>query len=126
MCLNLNDCQFIASRYKYGSTYFHKSKTYNRFTNTEKKGTQAYNKRKTTSYKRKNKKKKRTKKNYKKNWKTRIRMAISTYLSIITLNVNVLNASIKDRVADWIKKQSGAPAVVQQDWQHLGSTGTWV
>ena len=33
-------------------------------------------------------------------------MAINTYLSIITLNVNGLNAPIKrHRVADWIKKQ---------------------
>ena len=32
-------------------------------------------------------------------------MAINTYLSIITLNVNGLNAPIKrHRVADWIKK----------------------
>ena len=34
-------------------------------------------------------------------------MAINTYLSIITLNVNGLNAPIKrHRVADWIKKPS--------------------
>ena len=33
-------------------------------------------------------------------------MAISTYLSIITLNVNGLNAPIKrHRVTQWIKKQ---------------------
>ena len=33
-------------------------------------------------------------------------MTISTYLSIITLNVNVLNAPIKShRVADWEKKK---------------------
>ena len=38
----------------------------------------------------KEKKKKRTKKNYKINWKTRIKMVISTYLLIITLNVNRL------------------------------------
>ena len=32
-------------------------------------------------------------------------MAINTFLLIITLNVNRLNAPIKrDRVADWIKK----------------------
>ena len=40
------------------------------------------------------------------NWKTRFKMAINTYPSIITLNVNGLNAPIKrHRVADWIKKQ---------------------
>ena len=36
----------------------------------------------------------------------RFKMAINTYLSIIILNVNGLNAPIKrHRVADWIKKQ---------------------
>ena len=43
-------------------------------------------------------------------------MAINTYLSIITLNVNGLNAPIKrHRVADWIKKQEpmGVPVVAQ-------------
>ena len=40
------------------------------------------------------------------NWKTKIKMAVNTYLSIITLNVNGLNEPIKrHRVADWIKKQ---------------------
>ena len=38
---------------------------------------------------------KRTKKKHKINRKTRFKMAINTYLSIITLNVNGLNAPIK-------------------------------
>ena len=39
------------------------------------------------------------------NWKTSFKIAINTYLSIITLNVNGLNALIKrHKVADWIKK----------------------
>ena len=43
-----------------------------------------------------------TKSNYKNKWKTRNKMAISTHLSIITLNVKRLNASIKrHRVPDW-------------------------
>ena len=34
-------------------------------------------------------------------------MAVSTYLSIITLNVNGLNAPIKrHRVVDWMKKKT--------------------
>ena len=46
------------------------------------------------------------KKKYKINWKTMFKMAINTYLSIITLNVNGLNSPIKRcRVADWIIKQ---------------------
>ena len=40
------------------------------------------------------------------NWKTRFKMAIKTYPSIITLNINGLNAPIKThRVADWTQKQ---------------------
>ena len=35
------------------------------------------------------------------NWKTRFKMGINTYLSVITLNVNGMNAPIKrHRVAD--------------------------
>ena len=35
-----------------------------------------------------------------------MKMAVSTYLSVLTLNVNGLNVPIKKhRVADWIKKQ---------------------
>ena len=46
-----------------------------------------------------------TRKKYKINGKTRFKMAIHTYLSVITLNVNGLNAPIKrHRVADWIKR----------------------
>ena len=44
-------------------------------------------------------------KNYKNNQKTNTKMIISAYLSIITLNVNELNAPIKRyRVADCILK----------------------
>ena len=42
-------------------------------------------------------------------------MAISTYLLIITLNINGLNASIKrHRVADWIKKQDPSICCLQE------------
>ena len=38
-------------------------------------------------------------------------MAINTYLSVITLNINGVDAPIKrHRVADWLKKQE--PAVL--------------
>ena len=44
----------------------------------------------------------------KKLWKTKIIKAINSCLSIITLNVNGLNAPIKKhRVTDWIKKKEG-------------------
>ena len=61
------------------------------------------------------KKKKETERNYKNTQKTINKMAINTYLSIITLIVNV-NLPIKTyRVAEWIKKQnSGLP------WWHSG------
>ena len=42
-------------------------------------------------------------------------MAINTYLSVITLNVNGLNAPVKRRrVADWIKKQEPAICCLQE------------
>ena len=51
-------------------------------------------------------KKERKKEKHRINWKTRFKMAINTYLSIITLNVNGLNAPIKKHsMADWITKQ---------------------
>ena len=44
-------------------------------------------------------------KNYRNNPQTINKIAISTYISIITLNVNELNAQIKQqRVAEWIQK----------------------
>ena len=52
---------------------------------------------------------------YKINWKTRFKMAIGTYLSIITLNVNGLNARIKrQRVADGIIKQEPTVYCLQE------------
>ena len=42
-------------------------------------------------------------------------MAINEYLSIITLNVNGLNAPIKrHRVADWIRKQEPTMCCLQE------------
>ena len=51
----------------------------------------------------------------KNNWKTRFKMAINTYLSIITLNVNGLNAPIKrHRVAECIKKQKPSNSCLEE------------
>ena len=51
-------------------------------------------------------------------------MAINTYLSIITLNVNELNATIKrHRVADWIKKQKHSICCLQET--HLRAMDTY-
>ena len=58
------------------------------------------------------------------NWKTRFKMAINTYLSIITLNVNGLNAPIKrHRVADWIKKEKPSTCCLQET--HLRAKDTY-
>ena len=49
------------------------------------------------------------------NRKTRFKMTISTYLPIITVNVNALNALIKrHRVADQIKKQEPTICCLQE------------
>jgi len=54
-------------------------------------------------------------KNYKNSHKTSNKMAMSTYLSIITLNVNGLNSPIKrHRVMQWIKKQDLSICYLQQ------------
>ena len=61
---------------------------------------------------------------YRINWKTRLKMAINTYLSIITLNVNELNAPIKrHRVTDWIKNQE--PKICCQQKPHLRAKDTY-
>ena len=51
-------------------------------------------------------------------------MTINTYLSIITLNVNGLNAPIKGhRVADWIKQQKPTICCLQET--HLRPKDTY-
>ena len=51
-------------------------------------------------------------------------MAVNTYLSIITSNVNGLNAPIKrHRVGDWIKKQKPSICCLQET--HLRAKGTY-
>ena len=62
-------------------------------------------KKKLTNHKRREPRKKGTK-NYKNNHEASNKMPINTYLSIITLNVNALNASFKrHRTTEWIKKK---------------------
>ena len=58
------------------------------------------------------------------NWKARFKIAIDTYLSIITLNVNGLKAPIKrHRVAVWIKKQKPKICCLQET--HLREKDTY-
>ena len=96
MCLNLKDYLFKTSRYNYRSTNMNPMVTINQKpTKTGEKVTQAYHKRKSSNHKGgKLKKRKGTEKNCKNNQKTSNKMAISTHQSIITLNVNGLNALI--------------------------------
>ena len=62
-------------------------------------------------------------KNYKNNWKTSNKMAISTYLSIVTLNVNRLNAPTKrHRLAGWIQKQDPYICCLQETHFRLRDT----
>ena len=56
-------------------------------------------------------------------WKTRFKMAVNTYLSIITSNVNGLYAPInRHRQADWIKNQK--PTICCLRESHLRAKDT--
>ena len=67
---------------------------------------------------------KRTEKNFKDDGKVSTKMAISIYLSIITLNVNRLNPLIrKHRVANWIKKKNRTHLYVLQKGERLKVKG---
>ena len=112
MCLNLNDYQFKTSRYSYKSTYMKPMVTTNQKTsiNTQKlrRKKQKHNiKENHQTTREETKRRNQQRRNYKNNQKTSNKMAIITCLSIITLNVNGLNAPIKRHtVADWIKNKS--------------------
>ena len=105
MCLSLYDYHAKASRSRKGLTFL-KNRA-----NTNQNQTIHSQKLKRRGHKHKIKgnhptKKRKEQRRNRINWKTRFKMAINTYLSIITLNVNRLNAPIKrHRVADWIEKQ---------------------
>ena len=56
-------------------------------------------------------------------WKTRSKMAINTYLLIITFNVNGLNDPIKrQRMEDWAKSEKPTICCLQET--HLRSRDT--
>ena len=57
-----------------------------------------------------------------KNPKTIKKMVIGTYISIITLNVNGLNAPTKrHRLAEWIKNKTNIYAVYKRPTSDLGT-----
>ena len=87
MCLSLYDYQAKASRYWKGLTYLKNRATTNQnwtLHSQKLKSIQTENKWKSSNQKKKEK--------YRINWKTRFKMAINTYLSIIILNVNLLQS----------------------------------
>ena len=93
-CQNLNDYEFKTNRYR--STYVNLIVTKSQKTTihkVRKKGKQAYYYKKSSN--KREETKRRTENNYKNNQKTGNKMAISTYLSIISLNVNGVNAPVK-------------------------------
>ena len=62
--------------------------------------------------------------NHRINWNTSFKIAINNHLSIITLNVNGLNAPIKrHRVAEWIKRQKPSIRCLQET--HLRTKDTY-
>ena len=101
------DYQSKTSKYRKGFTYLKNRVTTNQKHTTE---SQEPKRREHKQEGRKppnHKKEKGTKKKHKIKGKTRFKMAVNTYLSIIALNVNGLNAAIKRHtVADWIKKKT--------------------
>ena len=59
---------------------------------------------------------------YKNKPKTIKKMVIGTYISIITLNVNGLNApTTRYRLAEWIQKQAHLYAVYKRPTSDLGT-----
>ena len=119
MCLSLYDYQSKSRRYSNALTYLKTKVTANQKhtinSQKPKRRELKHNRKENHQTTMEKQKQKGTKKKYKINWKTMFKMAINTYLSIITLNVNGLNAAIKKyRVADWIKKQEPTICCLQE------------
>ena len=104
MCLRLYDYQAKASRYKKGLTYLKNraSTNQNQIIHSQKLKVRGHIHKIKGNYQTR---KERNKEKHRLNWKTRFKVAVNTYLSMITLNINGLYAPIKrQRVADKIKK----------------------
>ena len=83
-----------------------KPQIYNRYTHTQKRKRSKHNTKDSHQITWEERKRRNKQKNYKNNQKTINKMVVSTYLSIITVNVNGLNALLKRRrVTEWIHKQ---------------------
>ena len=95
MCLSLYDYQAKASRYRKGLTCLKNRATtnQNQILHSQKLRRKGHEHKINGNHP--NQKRKEEKKKHRINWKTRFKMAINTYLSIITLNVNGLDAPVK-------------------------------
>ena len=104
MCLSLYDYQSKTSKYRKGLTYLkNKVTTKQKHTTDSQEPKRREHKQEKKIIKPQKRKQKGTKKKHKIKGKTRFKMAINTYLSRITLNVNGPNGAIqRHRVADWI------------------------
>ena len=109
MCLNLDNFQFKPSRCSCSLIYVNPTVTTNQkpIIDTQKWERKKQNYTTKENHQTTREETKEAEKNYTNNQKTNNKMAVITYLSVITLNVNGLNATIKrHRVADWIKKKT--------------------
>ena len=99
VCLSLYDCQAKASRYKKGFTYLKNRATtnQNQILHSQKLKRKGHKHQIKGNHPTKERKEQR-----RLNWKTSFKMAINTYLSIITLNVNRRNAPGVPIVAQWL------------------------
>ena len=108
MCLSLYDYQSKARRYSNGlkgSKIRIATKQKHTIDSQKTKKNSSKIKKKTIKPQKEKQKEKESNKE-KINWRKRSKVAINTYLSIVTLNVNGLNAPIKrQRVADWRGKK---------------------
>ena len=113
--LSLYDYQAKASRYRKGLIYLKNTSTTDQNQTLHSPKLKKVHKHKINGNHPTKKKKKGTKEKHRINWKTSFKMAINTYLSIITLNVNGLNAPIRrHRVVNWIKKQTPTICCLQK------------
>ena len=89
------------------------------------KATQTQHKRLSSNLKRREQKRKGGKRTYRNKPKSFKKMAIHTYISIITLNVHGLNALTKrHRLAEWIKKQQPYIGYLQEN--HFRPRDTYI
>ena len=122
-CLNLQDHQAKTHIYGKGLAYLKDRAitSQNQILHLKKKYTQADNNRRPSNQKKKRKEEWRS---IESQLEHEVQMAINNHLSILTLNVNRLNAPIKrHRLAEWIKRQKPSIRCLQET--HLRTKDTY-